>query len=85
MPVLTRSTTSASPSVDQASVGQSWRRRGVAALTLAFGLALAPLMTAGGAQAEVVHHRAAHHRHHHHHHHHVHHVAHHVPVHHPHG
>ncbi|TWB20614.1 hypothetical protein FBZ89_10612 [Nitrospirillum amazonense] len=80
MPVLTRPTTSASP-----SIGISWRRRGVAALALAFGLALAPFMTAGSAQAEVVHHRVVHHRHHHHHHHHVHHVAHHAPVHHPHG
>jgi hypothetical protein len=78
MPVLTRPTTSA-PS----SVGQSWRRRGIAALTLAFGLALAPLMTAGSAQAaEVVVRHVVHHPHHHHHH--YHHVRH-VVVHHPHG
>ncbi|MEE3623049.1 hypothetical protein UCD39_03500 [Nitrospirillum sp. BR 11752] len=83
MPVLTRPTTSPSP-VGQ-FWGQSWRRRGIAALTLAFGLALAPLMTAGSAQAEVMHHRAAHRPHHHHHHHHhaVHHVHHRVA--HPHG
>ncbi|WP_044560301.1 hypothetical protein [Azospirillum sp. B4] len=80
MPVLTRPTTIGP------SAGPSWRRRGLAALTLAFGLALAPLMTAGSAQAEVVHHRVAHRAHHHHHHvHHVHHRVHPVVVHHPHG
>ncbi|MBB6251767.1 hypothetical protein FHS74_002318 [Nitrospirillum iridis] len=85
MPVLTCPTTTGP------SAGPSWRRRGIAALTLAVGLALAPLMTAGSAQAEGVHHRVAHHHHHHHHHHrhpphHVHHrVVHHAPAAHPHG